>query len=100
MKIIKCLFEHITSELNDADTYAELALKYKPEDAATAKIFYDLSLEEVKHYTKLHDRVVALINDYKSKNGEAPEGMKALYDYVHEQMIEHAKEVKILQDMF
>lgn len=100
MKIIKCLSKLITSELKDADNYIGLALKYKTEDPATAKVFYELSQEEVKHYNKLHDRVTALINEYKSKNGEPPEAMKELYEYVHELMVEEAKEVKILQEMF
>lgn len=69
MKIIECLNDKISEELNDSESYANLALKYKESDKETAKLFYDLSLEETKHYNKLHDRVVALINDYKAKNG-------------------------------
>ena len=74
MKIIECLNDKISEELNDSESYANLALKYKESDKETAKLFYDLSLEETKHYNKLHDRVVALIK--------------------------RAKENKILQDMF
>lgn len=59
MKIIECLNDKISEELSDSESYANLALKYKESDKETAKLFYDLSLEETKHYNKLHDRVVA-----------------------------------------
>lgn len=100
MKIIERLSDKIDEELNDMESYANLALQYKDSDKDTAKLFYDLSLEETKHYTRLHDRVVALINDYKAKNGPPPEGMIAVYNYLHEKQIERAKQAKILQEMF
>lgn len=100
MKIIKCLSELIQDELSDAEKYIELALKYEDEDKETAKLFDDLSNEEVKHMQRLHDRVTAIISSYRSKNGEPPESMLAVYNYLHEKQIERAKEVKILQDMF
>ncbi len=100
MKTIECLSKKIEDELQDAESYASLALQYKDSDKDTGKLFYDLSLEEMKHYNRLHDRVVALINDYKAKNGEPPEGMLALYNYLHEKFIQRAKEVKIIQDMY
>lgn len=61
MKIIECLNDKISEELSDSESYANLALKYKESDKETAKLFYDLSLEETKHYNKLHDRVVAVL---------------------------------------
>lgn len=100
MKIIKCLSELIQDELSDAEKYVELALKYEDEDKETAKLFYDLSSEEMKHMQKLHDRVAAIISMYRSKNGDPPESMLAVYNYLHEKQIERTKEVKILQDMF
>lgn len=49
MKTIECLSELIEDELSDAEKYVELALKYEDEDKETAKLFYDLSNEEMKH---------------------------------------------------
>ena len=37
---------------------------------------------------------------YRKTNGEPPAAMQAIYDYVHEQNIEEAAEVKRLQSMF
>lgn len=100
MKIIKCLSELVQEELCDAENYISLALKYADEDKECAKLFYDLSLEEMKHMQKLHDRITAIISSYKSKVGDPPEAMLAVYNYLHEKEIEKAKEVKILQAMF
>lgn len=100
MKIIKCLSELIEDELCDAEKYAELALKYEDEDKDSAKLFNDLSNEEMKHMAKLHDRVSAIISSYRSRVGDPPESMLAVYNYLHEKQIEKAKEIKILQDMF
>ena len=100
MKIIKCLSEYINDEIHDAEKYAEKAIGIKQEYPEVADLLYQLSLEEVTHMNRLHDAVTKLIADYRKKEGEPPEGMKAVYDYVHEQMIAKAKGVKILQDMY
>lgn len=47
MKIIECLNDKISEELNDSESYANLALKYKESDKETAKLFYDLSGKEI-----------------------------------------------------
>ena len=43
MKEIKLLMEHIEDELEDAHTYAELAVEYKHDDPELADLFYRLS---------------------------------------------------------
>lgn len=40
MKEIKLLMEHIEDELEDAHTYAELAVEYKHDDPELADLFY------------------------------------------------------------
>ena len=100
MKIIELLSEHIEDELEDACTYAHLALEYKDTDPELATVFYKLSGEEMNHMEMLHKRVVAAIEGYKRTNGEAPEGMKALYDFVHKREIKKAEEVANLQGIF
>lgn len=100
MKIIELLSEHIEDELDDACTYIKLALEYKDTDPETAALFYKLSQEEMTHMDALHKRVVACIEKYKQTKGEPPEGMKALYDFVHKKEIEKAEKVTILQNMF
>lgn len=100
MKLIEKLSEMIDEEIEDAKKYAKCAVKYKDERPALAKTFYDLSGEEMRHMTMLHAEVEAVIQKYRQEKGEPPEGMKSLYNYLHEKQIEKAADVRRLQDMY
>ncbi len=100
MKEIKMLVENIGDELDDARKYAKLALKYKSEDPDMANLLYKLAGEEMGHMNALHQSVADHIESYKRANGEPPEAMAAVYDYLHEKQIEKAQEVKNLLAMY
>lgn len=100
MMIIKKLSKMIKEEISDAEKYADCALKYKEEDKALADVFYNLAQEELKHMDMLHAQVVRLINEYKAQKGNPPEGMQAIYNYVHEEQIEAVTEVKVLLGLY
>lgn len=100
MKIIKLVCGKIDEEQYDACSYAKLAIEYRDSHRRLAEVFYSLSQEEVKHATMLHNEVVRLIEDYRSKNGEPPVAMMAVYEYLHGKSIEKAEEIKRYQSMF
>lgn len=100
MKEIKMLVENIGDELDDARKYAKLALKYKSEDPDMANMLYKLAGEEMGHMSALHQCAENHIESYKRANGEPPEAMAAVYDYLHEKQIEKAQEVKNLLAMY
>ena len=100
MKIIKCISEYIEEELHDADKYITKAMEVKAEYPELAELFYQLSQEEMNHMNRLHAEVEKLISAYRKKNGDPPAAMQAVYDFLHERMIEKAKEVKIAQGMY
>ena len=100
MQIIKKLCGMIGEEINDAEKYARCALNHKDDNPSLAELFYSLSLDEMKHMETLHKMVVRLIEEKRQSGVEIPIGMMEMYDYLHEQHIEHAKEVRMLQTMF
>ena len=100
MKIIMCLNDKIQEELQDADSYIELAMRWKEEEPEAAELFYDLSTEEMKHMTMLHNKAVELIEAYKKENGDPPKGMQARYDWMHDKRIKDAMQIKVKQGMY
>lgn len=100
MEIIELLYEHIEEELEDACTYARLALEYKERDPDVAKLFADLSNEEVGHMDRLHKAVVVKIDQYRRDHGNAPVGMAAMYDYLHRRQLDKMGKVAALQGRY
>ena len=90
----------IEDELNDADEYIDLAMRWKTEEPETAQVFYELSLEEMNHVDKLHKEVTEVIEDYRKEHGEPPKDMMTLYDYLHEKHIGKATQIRVKQGMF
>ena len=100
MKIIMCLTDKIEEELEDANAYIDLAMKYKDEDQDVARLFYDLSTEEMGHMEKMHAEVVDQIRVSREENGEPPKGMMELYNHIHQKQEAEAMRIKVKQGMF
>jgi ferritin len=100
MKDIKLLVEHIEEELEDACTYAELALEYKHKDQDMAQMFYKLSTEEMNHKDMLHNQVTKLIAEHRRTTGEPPKEMMAVYDFMHKRFMDKAEKILNLQNLF
>lgn len=100
MKIIEKLSDMISEEIGDAEKYIKCALKYKDENRGLADVFNSLSNDEMRHMQILHGEVTKLIEQYRQKKGEPPADMLAVYNYLHEQQIDHASDVKAMQILY
>lgn len=100
MKIIKKISGMIDEELDGARSYAVCALKYRDEHPELSKTLYTIAGQEMQHVDMLHAAVAGIIMQYRKEHGEPPEAMKAIYDYLHEQQINKAAEVKTLIGMY
>ena len=86
--------------LAQAECDIDLALKYKVEYPDIAKNQYNISIEEMNQFRTQHDMVATLIANFKKEGHEVPEAMQAVYDYLHEEYMECAAEIKAKQEMF
>lgn len=94
MKIIDKISDKIAKEIDYAEEYAKCALEYKDTYPQLAEVYFRIANEKIGHMNLLHAQVVAIIDEYRKKNGEPPEAMKALYEILHRKHIEHAAAVK------
>ena len=100
MKVIKMLSEKIESTLNCAEDNIKDAIEYKDEYPEVASTLFSLSEIEMKNMTMLHTIVSKVIMEYRKTNGEPPEPMMAVYDYLHKRHIDHAAKIKAMQAMY
>ena len=100
MTLIQKLSDMIEEELNDSEKYIRCAINHKEDHPTLANTFYKLSTEELNHMMMLHEMVVLLINEYKKENGNPPEKMQIIYDYVHGKHIERANDIKVMQAIY
>lgn len=101
MKIIKCLVEDIEEELESAEHYAKLATQYKDEDRELADVYAKLANIELEHVDALHNQVVRIIKDWRTKSGEEPPAaMQAVFDWEHNKQIDKVKQIKILLGLY
>lgn len=96
MRIIQKLSDMIDEEISDAMKYARCYQQHREEDIELSKTFSQLSLEELSHVDRLHGQVVRMIKDYREKNGEPPEHMMFIYNYLHERNIRKVADIRLM----
>lgn len=100
MKMVEKISGRISEEIEDARTYALMAMEIRDEYPEMGRVLYTISLQEMEHMRMLHEGVVNLIAKYRQEHGDPPERMMIIYNYLHEKQIEQAAEVKNMQAMY
>ena len=100
MQIIQKLSDMISEEIGDSCKYAKCALKWKDDNRGLADVFNSLSVDEMRHMQILHGEVVKIIDQYRKEHGEPPAEMLAVYNYLHDQQIDDAADVKAMQMLY
>lgn len=96
MKEIKMLAGHIREEMNDAEAYAKLALRYKDDDRSLSQTFEKLAEQELDHADMLHAQASRLIKERKENGETPPVAMSAVWSWEHENMMDCVARVKVL----
>ena len=100
MRIIEKITDRIGDEINDARTYALLALETRDDHPELSRTLYTISMQEMDHMRMLHEAIANVITKYRQENGEPPEKMMAVYNYLHGKHIELAAEARTIQAMY
>ena len=96
MKVIAKIVDLIEDEIDGAQQYAELAVKYKTEHPKLAEKLHELAGVEMSHAKALHAEATRLIEEARQRDGEPPAAMLAVYEYEHGKQIKHAAAVRAL----
>lgn len=96
MKMLKNLIEKADDTLEEIEWYAEKAHHYKADNRALADCYIRIAEMHIEIYRMLHDRMVAVINEYHSRGHEPPATMQAIWDYEHEKLVKEFAEAKML----
>ena len=86
--------------LDAAEEAIKQALIYKNEWPDVAQKYYLDSIDLINMHQRYHDQIIVLINGYKKEKGEPPAPMMAIYNYMHERLIEQFAKIKAWQEEF
>lgn len=100
MKEIKELVCDIKHELKSAEKYAHEAVKHKAEYPALAAVYYRMASEKLDHVDMLHKEAVAMIDRAERSGKEVPKGMRDIWSWYHDMMIEDATDIRRTLDMY
>lgn len=95
MKMIKILVDHIDDELCDAQKYAENYVEKKAMgETQTASKYKEMSTDELKHATYIHDMVVEQIKKIQGAGITPPAEMMENWQNEHKKYVDKVAWIK------
>ena len=99
MKTIKELAKQIREELHDAEKYAKGALDHKMDCPIAADTYHRLAGEELDHANLLYD-AASRVMDKMERETALPEFMHEVWEWEHEHMLDEAREIRQMLEMY
>ena len=96
MRVIADMSKMIEKEIKQAECYVDSALEVQAEYPDLANDYVSLAQGNLDRIGNLHNRVTKLIEAERKTNGEPPELMLKVYEYLHKQHIEDVANVRRL----
>ena len=96
MKLLKDLISKSQDTLDEIEWYAEKAHHIRMEHKHLADTYIKIAEMHIAIYNMLHDKMVMLIEETKTKGVVVPHEMQVIWDYEHEKLIKEFAEAKYL----
>lgn len=96
MQIIAHLSDMIENEIDQADCYVDSALDVQAEYPDVTNDYVNLAQGNLDRVGMLHNRVAKLIEIERKTNGEPPESMLKVYEYLHKKHISKVADIRRL----
>lgn len=96
MRIIAEVSDMIEDEIEQADCYIDKALDIQAEYPDVASDYVTLAQGNLDRVSALHNRVAKLIETERKTNGEPPESMLKVYEYLHKKHISKVADIRRL----
>ena len=100
MKCIEAIIGDIMEEVEGAEHYAKLALRYKDSDRDLAEMYHSMSKQEAMHAENLYAQGHRIMCRIKEQDPEDYKKMLWAWEWEHEKTLEELAEARVLQDMF
>ena len=100
MKILEDFIERMDSTLEEAETYITKAHLYKNENKKVADAYANASETHLNLYMKMHETVVALINEERRKGVSVHVGMMEAWNLQHSILVKKFTKLKYLVDEY
>lgn len=89
MGAIACLLKHMIEEVEDAETYANLALGVKEKDSGLADTYLTLAQEELGHFSRLSSQLDRYVSS-------VPANSEELFSFAREKAFDGFIRAKVL----
>ena len=97
IEAIEKMYEKSMDELHGAKKYAKMAMDWKPTNAVYAKMYADMSNDEMKHATMLRDAAAKEAEKYKAdESGEHVRAMTMRWNKMYTDITDKMARIKAM----